>query len=203
MKLKSNVVLLLILAAGASVACKKEQQQEPVGGVSPEKAAMEAKKASMQGVKKDKPVGASLHKKQELAVADIPKEVLAVVRQARPKAQITGAEKEWKHGKTYIDVEAKDEQGAEIEFDLLQTEKGWKIAEVQRDLAFKDVPKPVSESLLAKHPGAKPARVIESDQGDGVIVYEFFLVAADKSEKKHEVKFEAGKATLLKTEWKH
>lgn len=201
MNLKGQFIVTAALAFSAMLSCKSEPKQEAPQSVKPAEAM--AKPKAAKGPKKDKPVGATLHKKEELALADIPKEVLAVVKQARPNAKVTGAEKEFKHGKTYIDVEATDEKGAEVEFDMLLTDKGWKIAEVQRDLEFKAVPKAVSESLLAKHPGAKPARVIESDQGDGVIIYEFFLVGADKSERKLEIKFEGGKAQLLEKEWKH
>ena len=45
-------------------------------------------------------VGSSLHQKQELAVSDIPAEVIQTINAARPNVNITGAEKELQHGNT-------------------------------------------------------------------------------------------------------
>lgn len=202
--------LQLAIAAASLMACETAQQEKEKAA-SAAVAAATAAASQVEGKvaaagktleKAAKKVGSSLHKKIEMAVGDLPKEVVELVQKARPGITITGAEKELKHGKTYIDVEAKDSAGKEIEFDTLLGEKGWSIAEVQRDLAFADVPEPVRASLLEKVPGAKPARVIESDQGDGVIVYEFYTVSEGK-EAKHEVKFSGGKAEFLKEEWKH
>ena len=148
-------------------------------------------------------VGASLSEKYELAVSDIPAEVLNVINEARPGVNVTGAEKELKHGNTYIDVETLDDEGNEIEFDMLLDGDDWKIAEIQRDLALSELPEVVESLFTSEANGMKPARIIESDQGDGIIIYEFYLVSNEGLETKKEVKFSGGEAEILKEEWKH
>ena len=148
-------------------------------------------------------VGASLHQKHELEISDVPTEVINTINKARPGLTITGAEKELKHGNTYIDVETLDKEGNEIEFDMLLDNGAWKIAEIQRDLAFTDTPDAVQAEFTTKLAKLVPVRIIESDQGDGTIIYEFFTISEKKLESKHEIKFAQGKAQLLKDEWQH
>ena len=148
-------------------------------------------------------VGSSLHQKYELAINEVPAEVIAEINKLHPDVTITGAEKELKHGNTYIDVEALEKNGNEIEFDMLLEEQGWEIAEIQRDLTFKQVPVAVQTEFKNRLPELTPARIIESDQGDGTVIYEFFTISKEKSEAKHEIKFLRGEAQLLENEWKH
>jgi hypothetical protein len=74
---------------------------------------------------------------------------------------------------------------------------------VQRDIDLSQTPEPVREALNANAPGVAPDRVIESDQMDGVIIYEFFTRNADGEETKYEVKFAGGEAEFLTEEWVH
>jgi len=82
---------------------------------------------------------------------------------------------------------------------LLLDDSSWRIAEIQRDLNVNQVPKPVLNVFKQRVPTLSPTRIIESDQGDGVIVYEFFTKENDK-ELKHEVKL---MVEFLEKEWVH
>lgn len=144
-------------------------------------------------------VGSTLHKKEQVDLADVPKAVLSVIHSANPEFKMSEAEKEFKHGNTYYDVEGVDGNGNEIEFDMLLGGDGtWSIAEIQRDLTLDQCPKMVVDLYQSKV-GVEPARIIESDQGDGTVIYEFYTREADK-EKKYEIKLSA---RLLEKEWTH
>jgi hypothetical protein len=52
-------------------------------------------------------------------------------------------------------------------------------------------------------PDWQPDRIIESDQGDGMIIYEFFGPGEGDVRTKIEVKLEAGAADVLADEWAH
>lgn len=149
-------------------------------------------------------IGATLNKKQALAISDIPAEVLKAIKPLAANLNILEAEKEWKHGNVYIDVEGKLPNGEEIEFDLLQVKDAWKVVEVQRDLEWAALPKNVRDALLADSPEFEAKRIIESIQhGQDLTVYEFYSVDHNGKESRKEVKVEAGKAEVLKSEWKH
>jgi len=146
-----------------------------------------------------KEVGSSLHKKFDVELSDVPAGVTSVILNANPKFKMQEAQKELKHGNTYFDIEGLDANGNEIEFDMLLGEDGsWSIAEIQRDLTLEQTPAPVA-SLYQSKVNVSPKRIIESDQGDGVIVYEFYTVESEQ-EKKYEIKLQV---ELLEKEWKH
>ena len=48
-----------------------------------------------------------------------------------------------------------------------------------------------------------PTRIIESDQDNGIVIYEFFGADAAGEETKIEVKLENGAAEVLQAEWEH
>lgn len=145
-------------------------------------------------------VGSTLNQKVGVELKDVPSEVKDVIKAAHPKFTMQEAEKELKHGNTYFDIEGLDGNGNEIEFDMLLTEDGsWRIAEIQRDLTLAQCPQIVVSLLNARVPNINVARIIESDQGDGVIVYEFYTVDG-QIEKKYEIKLEV---SFLEKEWAH
>lgn len=149
-------------------------------------------------------VGATLNKKQALAISEIPAEVLAAIKPLAPSLSIAEAEMEWKHDNIYIDVEGTLPTGEEIEFDLLQVGDAWQVVEVQRDLAWDALPENVRNALVADSPTFTPKRIIESVQhGQDITVYEFYSVDANGKESRKEVKVQAGKAEVLQKEWKH
>jgi len=144
-------------------------------------------------------VGASLHSKESIAIDQIPLGILIKIAEHSPKFSPKEAEKEIKHGNTYIDVEGVNENGEEIEFDMLLEEDGsWVIAEIQGDLTLRQVPKPVQD-IFKQTVDAEPLRIIESDQGDGTTIYEFYTEEGGK-EIKTEVKLSV---ELLTKEWQH
>jgi len=155
--------------------------------------------ACQTGIPEIKP-GASLHSKETVEISKVPMSVLSEIKKAHPDFRPLEAEKELKHGNTYYDIEGLDANGNEIEFDmLLLDDSSWRIAEIQRDLNVNQVPKPVLNVFKQRVPTLSPTRIIESDQGDGVIVYEFFTKENDK-ELKHEVKL---MVEFLEKEWVH
>lgn len=148
-------------------------------------------------------IGEFLNDKVEVAIDDVPPAVLKAARDRRPDLQFTAAEKELRNGRVYFDVEGTDETGAEIELDIMQDGEAWTVVEIQRDIALEAAPEPVRKALARNAPGVAPDRVIESDQGDGVIIYEFFDRAANGEESKYEVKFDSETAVFLTEEWAH
>ncbi len=148
-------------------------------------------------------LGSSLHKKEKISISEIPEGVISTVKEARPEMKILAAEKEFKNGIVYYDVEGLDKNGKEIELDLAAQGEQWVVVEVQRDLVYNDVPKIIRSTLEKSVPGITPGRIIESDQGNDIVIYEFYTSTKQDGEKKYEVKFEGGEAKLLKKEWKH
>ena len=90
-----------------------------------------------------------------------------------------------------------------IELDLMHGETGWVVVEIQRDIMWEVVPTLVQETLMQHVPEVKPVRIIESDQDNGTIVYEFFTRDGAGMEKKYEVSLTGEDAMFLKEEWKH
>jgi hypothetical protein len=132
------------------------------------------------------------------AAADIPEAVRAVVLAARPGMVISEAELKEREGRRYYDVEGAL-NGAEIELDLLETPQGWKVVEIQRDIAWADAPADVKAML----PDYRPVRVIESTQAeDGAVIYELFA-EGQPATPAVEVMVKDGKAAILKEVWPH
>ena len=124
-------------------------------------------------------------------------------RAARPDVAFAEAERELRTGVVYFDVGGENDAGEEIELDIMQDGDGWKVVEIQRDITFAQTPTPVRDALEAQVPGAAPDRIIESDQTDGVVIYEFFIRGDDGAETKFEVKYAGGEAEFLTEEWAH
>lgn len=162
-----------------------------------------AQEASDEAAQATAEVGATLNEKADISIDDVPAAVLEAARAVRPNVNYTEAEMEIRNGVTYYDVGGEDENGQEVELDIMQDGDGWRVVEVQRDISFDETPEPVKAALLASAPGVEPARIIESDQTDGVIIYEFYTRDADGAEAKYEVKFENGEAEFLTEEWVH
>lgn len=133
----------------------------------------------------------------------VPAEVLAVAREAMPELEFTAAEQETRDGNEYYEVGGTLPDGSDWELDMTRVNGVWTVVETQRDIGMDLVPENVGNTLDTKFPGWHPERIIESNQGAGVVVYEFFG-KTDKGEKtKVEVKWEDGHAELLLDEWLH
>lgn len=147
----------------------------------------------------------SLNRRELLltALAAVPQEVLAAALAASPDLTITEAEYETRDGNKYYDVGGTLPDGSELELDMTMVDGVWTVVEFQRDIGIDLVPEDVAAALTEGVPGWTPTRIIESDQGDGTIIYEFFAPADDGELEKHEIKWTDGEAELLVDEWAH
>ncbi|ACT60486.1 hypothetical protein [Hirschia baltica] len=137
----------------------------------------------------------------DLAAADIPVDIVNLVTIASPGLQIGEAQKKVRDGRTYFDVEGETAEGEEIEFDVLMTENGPEIVEIQRDLAWSEVPEIASQAALEVG-DVNPVRVIESKQPDGSIIYELFA-EGQPGDPAMEVRVVDGVAEVLAERWPH
>lgn len=140
--------------------------------------------------------------KQTQNLANVPADVLAAAKAARPTLQVTEVEHEQRDGNDYYDV-AGTLDGAELELDITRIDGRWTVVEVQRDITAAEVPPQVTAALATAHPDFNARRIIESDQGDGVVIYEFFGPDEKGEDRKIEVKTERGNAEVLTSEWIH
>jgi hypothetical protein len=140
--------------------------------------------------------------KEDVSLDAVPAEVIAAAKAMRPDLQISAAEHEVRNGADYYDI-AGQAAGAEVELDITRVADQWTVVEVQRDLNAAEVPSEVSAALAKAKPSFTTTRIIESDQGDGVVIYEFFGADADRKDTKVEVRFEGGRADALTSEWVH
>lgn len=137
-----------------------------------------------------------------VAVSELPTDILDVINAERPDFTPEEIEKKVRAGRTYYDIEG-EASGAEIEFDVLITEAGPSIVEIQRDLAWSDVPAAVRETYARETDAETPVRIIESVQTDGAIIYELFL-AGTPSDPSFEIRTrENADPELLSERWEH
>jgi hypothetical protein len=138
----------------------------------------------------------------DVAVADLPDAVRSVVVAFRADFQALEIEKKVRDGRTYYDIEGQVEDGSELEFDVLMTETGPEIVEIQRDLDFGNIPQRVQDLALETGGGSVPVRVIESVQTDRTIIYEFFI-EGQPADPAYEIRVEDGVPVLLDERWVH
>ena len=87
--------------------------------------------------------------------------------------------------------------GQEYELDLMGPGGGWRVVEIQRDIAWGDAPTPVRDLVATAPNGFLPERVIESRQPvDGSVVYELFAPGAPNAPTM-EVRFLDGEAAIM------
>lgn len=87
--------------------------------------------------------------------------------------------------------------GDAYEFDLLGPEGGWRVVQIQRDIAWVNAPESVRLTAM-EAPGAfEPQRVIESRQpADGSVIYLLFAPGTP-DEPTMEVRFLDGEAAVM------
>ena len=141
--------------------------------------------------------------KEATGLEEVPAEVLQVARAARPEMQLEAAEHEVRDGRDYYDIAGKMPDGTEVELDMTTVDGRWAVVEIQRDVEMSQVPEQVRRALADVHDDFDPHRIIESDQDNGIVIYEFFGPGAGAEEMKAEVKWEADQAELLQDEWVH
>lgn len=148
-------------------------------------------------------IGSTLNTKSAVAIADVPASVMAVAKARRPDLTFQRAEHVLRNNTEYFDIEGVNPKGQEVELDMILEGGVWRVVEIQRDVDWGDVPAAVQQALTEKQPGVSPDRIIESDQDNGMIIYEFFTRDADGKEEKYEVALKDGAARYLTEEWAH
>jgi hypothetical protein len=141
--------------------------------------------------------------KESTALDSLPEEVMAVVRAAKPELVVEEAEYEERDGQQYYDVGGTLPDGSEMELDMTRIDGVWTVVEFQRDIDIESVPAEVRSALEEARNGWIAERIIESDQGDGTVIYEFFGVDEEGDELKLEVKWQDQVAEVLVDEWAH
>lgn len=141
----------------------------------------------------------------EIPLNEVPQNISDVVSAMSPDFEMAEVVKKRRDGRTYFDVEGELPNGDEIEFDVLMTNAGPKIVEIQRDIAWTTVPVSARNIVDAANTDKqKITRVIESKQaGTDMIIYEIF-VEGHPSKPRFEASISGGApAKLLETPWKH
>jgi hypothetical protein len=134
-----------------------------------------------------------------VVAAQVPAEVRAAATAALPGFVLAEATRKEREGRVYYDVEGARADGADVELDMLQTPKGWQVVEIQRDLAWADVPGTVRAAAEAAPGAFTPVRVIESTQtSDGAVIFELFRQGSPEAPAM-EVRVADGKAVVMTT----
>lgn len=137
----------------------------------------------------------------EVAPDDLPGPVQAAVSAAMPDMTVQEVLRKERDERVYFDVEGERADGSEIELDILYADGVAEVVEIQRDLAWSDVPATVREA--AQSAGAsEPVRIIESVQTDGSIIHELFA-EGQPSNPAMEVKTSDGQVEVLAERWPH
>jgi len=134
----------------------------------------------------------------KVAADAVPPGVTAAVHAAQPGLKVVQAELKEREGRRYYDVEGVLPDGSGLELDLLQTGETWTVVEIQRDISWSDAPATVRAAAGA----VEPARVIESRQTDGSVVYELFAAGKPQTPSL-EVMLKDGEARVLQETWPH
>lgn len=138
----------------------------------------------------------------EIAADALPRALTEVVQRTVPGMRIAEAERKEREGRVYYDIEGTRPDGSEIELDILQEGESFRLVEVQRDLKWDAVPAAAQAAAKARPDAFTPARVIESTQPDGAIVYELFA-PGKPGEPAMEVQVKDGKAEVRGTRSAH
>lgn len=139
----------------------------------------------------------------DVGADDIPEGVRTAAEAKIPGMVIAEVERKEREGMVFFDVEGARPDGSEVELDMLQEDDGtFRVVEVQRDIAWTDVPanaRAVTEGVEGMF---TPDRVIESVQNDGTIIYELFAPGKTDAPSA-EISVKDGKAEMLTERWKY
>lgn len=138
----------------------------------------------------------------EIEPEALPASVTAAIAAERPDFTVEEVLKKVRDGRTYYDVEGEVADGSELEFDVLLDGETATIVEIQRDLAWDEVPDAVKSVTLIASEGAVPVRTIESTQTDGSVIYELFA-EGQPADPAYEVRVHGGTVELLDERWIH
>lgn len=93
----------------------------------------------------------------------LPKAVAAAIKARFPDAEITAAAKETENGQVVFDIELK-QKGRKFESDI---KEDGTILEIEKEIAAKDWPKPLSAAVDAKYPKSAIKEVMEVNKVSG------------------------------------
>jgi hypothetical protein len=142
--------------------------------------------------------------KSDVALSDVPAEVLAAARAERPGFTVVEAQAETRDGRHYYDVGGTLADGSEVEFDIMEEKGRWRVVEIQRDIVLADLPAPVRATATTHDPAFVAGRIIESTQADGLVIYELFGPAGGQPlGRKIEIRWDGSRAEVLAQEWAH
>ena len=142
--------------------------------------------------------------KEDVPLAQVPAGVMAAAEGARAGFTPAEAERETRDGRLYYDIGGTLADGAEVEFDIMEENGGWRVVETQRDVAFAQLPAAVREAAAAHDATLSPSRVIESVQDDGLVIYELYAAqGGDPQGRKIELRWDGRRAEVLAREWAH
>lgn len=133
--------------------------------------------------------------KANVPLSQVPKAVLAAAAAVQPGFVPAEAESETRDGRAYFDIGGKLADGSEVEFDVMEEGGAWRVVETQRDIRLAAAPGAVRRAAGRFEAG----RVIESRQGDGMVIYELY----DAQDRKLEIKWNGKGAEVLTKEWAH
>lgn len=125
---------------------------------------------------------------EKIPLQDVPRAVLDAVKTRFPNGEIKSAEKEVEDGQTSYEIALRDGGHA---IDVALSANG-AIVEIEKEIAVKDVPKPVASAVAAKYPGAtirKAEEIVAYKGGKEEKSYE--VVVAESGKKSVEVKLSA------------
>src|SRR5437879_4588867 len=97
----------------------------------------------------------------------LPKAVVKAVTTKFPKGKMESAVKATADGKTSYEVTLK---AGKFGIDVTVTSEG-KIVQVEKEMPFTDLPKPVADAFNAKYPNVKVKRIEELSKEDKIISY--------------------------------
>ena len=103
-------------------------------------------------------------------LSDAPAPALAAARAAVPDVELTTLKAELEDGVASYEFSGTDAAGRQVEVD---TTAAGEVTEIEREVAFEDVPAEVMDLLDAELPGFTPERAERSERPDGSIVWEF------------------------------
>lgn len=143
----------------------------------------------------------------QVGEADVPAGVREVALATIPGMTVNEAERKEREGMVFWDVEGTRPDGSEVELDMLEEGDGYRVVEIQRDLAWAAVPASVRAAAEAQSGMFVPVRVIESTQAgspeaEGTVIFELFRDGEPK-EPAAEIMLKDGKAEFLKERWKY
>jgi len=137
----------------------------------------------------------------DIDLEDLPPGIREQAEAKIPGMRIAEVQKKEREGKTFFDVEGTRPDGSEVELDMLRTEDGsYSVVEVQRDIAWSDVPDKARAATETVENMFIPVRVIESVQNDGTVIYELFADGKPKAPSA-EISVKDGKAEMLTERW--